>query len=234
MTAAWSAPVDFAREVHPILLARCAGCHKGDRALNTRADLLKVVVPGKADESLLLARVTGKLQPQMPMGARPLSPEEIETLRRWVNEGAVWNAPAAAMIKRPPVGLKKPEGWGIDAILETQGEIVTDEVFVRRAYLDLWGLLPTPEQRDAFRKDNSRTKLIDALLANRENYAENWISFWNDLLRNDEGVIYIGDRKSITPWLSDALKATCPTTHCAALPAESAPARTHPTGSSSA
>jgi len=206
----WSAPVDFARDVHPILLERCAGCHKGDRALNTRAELLKVVVPGKAGESLLIARVSGKLPPQMPMGGRPLSAGEIDTLRRWIDEGAVWNSAQPVTGKRPPLALRKPESEGIDSILQAPGNVVADEVFVRRAYLDLWGLLPSPEQRSAFLKHNSRPKLIEALLANRQNYAENWISFWNDLLHNDEGVTYIGDRKSITPWLLNALKDNMP------------------------
>ena len=49
-----------------------------------------------------------------------------------------------------------------------------------------------------------------SLLANRRPYAEHWISFWNDLLRNDEGVIYHGERKSITEWLLAALENNMP------------------------
>ena len=75
---------------------------------------------------------------------------------------------------------------------------------MRRAYLDLWGMLPRPEQFQAFAADrgpDKRQRLVRELLANRRNYAEHWISFWNDLLRNDEGVIYHGLRESISNWL---------------------------------
>jgi hypothetical protein len=86
---------------------------------------------------------------------------------------------------------------------------VSDALFARRVYLDLWGLLPTPEQLDEFARDtrsDKRERLVDALLSNRRNYAEHWITFWNDLLRNDEGVVYHGTRESITKWLVKALQ----------------------------
>ncbi len=90
---------------------------------------------------------------------------------------------------------------------------VSDAVFARRAYLDIWGLLPTPEQLDEFANAPSggkRQALIHRLLSNKDNYAEHWITFWNDLLRNDEGVNYAGTRKSITGWLLPALKENLP------------------------
>jgi hypothetical protein len=90
---------------------------------------------------------------------------------------------------------------------------VNDAVFARRVFLDLWGLLPTPEQLHDFERDQragKREHLIEQLLANRRNYSENWISFWNDLLRNDEGVLYEGARESITTWLLQALEKNLP------------------------
>ena len=72
-----------------------------------------------------------------------------------------------------------------------------------------WGLPPTPEQLEAFlhdRRTDKRARLIDALLADSKPYAENWISWWNDLLRNDPGSNYAGERKSITDWLLGALR----------------------------
>jgi hypothetical protein len=51
---------------------------------------------------------------------------------------------------------------------------------------------------------------VDRLLADRGAYAEHWISFWNDLLRNDEGVVYHGERKTITKWLLAALEKNLP------------------------
>jgi len=90
---------------------------------------------------------------------------------------------------------------------------VSASLFARRAYLDLWGLLPTPEQLLDFERDrrpDKRERLIEQLLANRRNYSEHWISFWNDLLRNDEGVLYEGARESITAWLLQALENNLP------------------------
>jgi Protein of unknown function (DUF1549)/Protein of unknown function (DUF1553)/Planctomycete cytochrome C len=90
---------------------------------------------------------------------------------------------------------------------------VSDRAFARRAYLDVWGLLPLPSQLEEFvnrRDPDKRARLVESLLADDRNYTEHWISFWNDLLRNDEGVNYAGTRKSITPWLYDALRRNMP------------------------
>ena len=96
-------------------------------------------------------------------------------------------------------------------------ELVSDATFARRAYLDIWGLLPPPSDLDAFVKEPpskiSVRSLVIKLLANNQNYAENWISYWNDLLRNDEGVSYYSEtasRKSISDWLLAALKTNLP------------------------
>ena len=79
-------------------------------------------------------------------------------------------------------------------------------------YLDTIGLLPTPDELHAFLADTDpakRAKLIDKLLADNQAYAEHWLSFWNDLLRNDYvGTGYIdGGRKQISGWLYHALLA---------------------------
>src|SRR5574341_122649 len=90
---------------------------------------------------------------------------------------------------------------------------VSDALFARRAYLDLWGLPPSPEELAGFLADRAadkRERLIDKLLADRRRYAEHWISFWNDLLRNDEGVVYHGMRQSISKWLRQALEDNLP------------------------
>jgi mono/diheme cytochrome c family protein len=92
---------------------------------------------------------------------------------------------------------------------------IDDRTFARRVYLDTIGLLPPPSDLDSFLSDPSpdkREKLIDKLLADNHRYAENWLSFWNDALRNDyEGPGYIdGGRKHITPWLYDALEKNKP------------------------
>ena len=88
---------------------------------------------------------------------------------------------------------------------------VSDALFARRVYLDVWGLLPEPEELRAFLADRSPAKrdaLVARLLADNQKYADHWISFWNDLLRNEDGVTYFSEtagRKSITDWLYPAL-----------------------------
>jgi len=94
--------------------------------------------------------------------------------------------------------------------------VVSDALFARRAYLDIQGLLPDPAALQAFLADpleDKRDRLVTTLLSDRRAYAEHWMTFWNDLLRNDDGVSYFSEkdgRKSITPWLLDALQANMP------------------------
>jgi hypothetical protein len=88
--------------------------------------------------------------------------------------------------------------------------VVEDRIFARRVFLDVIGLLPTPEELEKFESDNSkgkREKLVDELLGRNLDYAQHWLTFWNDALRNDyKGTGYIdGGRKQITGWLFDAL-----------------------------
>src|SRR5262249_19711468 len=87
---------------------------------------------------------------------------------------------------------------------------VDEATFARRISLDLVGLLPTPEQLDRFLADSSpdkRERFIDQLLANNTAYADHWLTFWSDLLRNDyTGTGYIdGGRRQITKWLYSSL-----------------------------
>ena len=95
---------------------------------------------------------------------------------------------------------------------------MSDAVFARRVYLDIWGLLPSPAELRAFVDDRSpakRAALVQRLLGDSDLYAEHWMSFWNDLLRNEDGVSYFSDaaggaRRSITPWLLPALQTNLP------------------------
>jgi len=177
--------------------------------------------PGKSASSLLLQRVTGQKPPRMPMGAPPLPEAEVAALRSWLDEGApdgsvsagpTWQSKMA--LSGPAVPLDEALGHYWTGRGFTPPEQVPDAVYARRVWLDLWGLPPTPEQLDAFLSDKSsdkRRKLVQQLLhTNRRNYGENWVSFWNDLLHNDEGVTYIGERKSITTWLLASLENNKP------------------------
>jgi hypothetical protein len=152
----------------------------------------------------------------MPIGGEPLPDSAIAIIRQWIDEGARMNT-TAAPVQAFSLSLKPPPESGIDNILApyyrqhriAPAPAVSDSLFIRRAYLDLWGLLPPPDQQKRFLADtrpDKRQRLIDELLAHPRNYAEHWISFWNDLLHNDEGVVYHGERASISPWLLKSLE----------------------------
>ena len=228
--------LDFGRDIHPVLNARCANCHsqslrQGGLSVSTVDDLKKggvsgaAIQPGNSEGSLLMDRITGKKPPLMPMGGQPLSDREIAMIRDWIDRGASVETGPAAATWTPVLKPRKPPvpgpGHPVDAFLKaywtakkvTPQSVVSDERFLRRAYFDLHGLPPTPQERSAFLADKTpdkRARLIESLLSNRKRYAEHWISFWNDLLHNDEGVIYHGERKTITPWLLKALESNLP------------------------
>ena len=233
--------VDFAHDIVPLLKAHCAKCHtngtyKGSFSLDTRAKLLESenVVVGKSADSELVKRITSadpKLR--MPPKGDRLSVKEVALLRAWIDEGLKWeagfsfeaNTYVAPMRPRRPIlpparaGREHP----IDRILDdyfarnklsplTPAE---DVAFIRRVYLDAIGLLPTPTEIDSFVRDSAkdkRTALARRLLTDKRAYAEHWLTFWNDLLRNDDGGIGYREngRKLITPWLYRALLESKP------------------------
>ncbi|MEZ0277555.1 MAG: c-type cytochrome domain-containing protein, partial [Roseimicrobium sp.] len=99
------AAVDYAREVKPLLATACVQCHgaanpKGKLRLDTAAAALKgggtgpAVTPGAADKSLLITLLRGAHDeiPQMPYKRNPLTPEQIEVIQGWINEGAKFPA----------------------------------------------------------------------------------------------------------------------------------------------
>ena len=237
------AMVDYSRQVHPLLATRCLVCHgdekrSGGLSLGSYGGVLEggrsgaALKPGNSAESLLVRRINGEMEPAMPLGLKPLTASEIGIIRTWIDQGARATPTSQAAKPRwePPLKLDPPAippavwpGWEApaDRIVasyllrrgETRPRLISDTAFARRAYLDAWGLVPSPEELQAFLDDRAPDKhdtLIAKLLAGNQKYAENWISFWNDLLRNDEGVNYAGSRKTITSWLLAALKSNLP------------------------
>ncbi len=232
MALAAQKTVSYQRDVLPILKKNCSSCHsngakQGDFSLDSREAILTggkthpVVRPGKGAQSYLIELVSKGAMP--PQGAR-LKASEVETLRRWIDAGlpfdgaaqsedAAWTPPMALREVAVPAG----EGNAIDRLLGkvVLRTLVSDRVFVRRAYLDLIGLLPSPAQLNAFVWDtrtDKRERLVTSLLADAKNYTEHWLTFWNDALRNDYvGTGYIdGGRSQITNWLYAALESNKP------------------------
>ena len=235
--------IDFNRQVHPIFAAKCLSCHSEEKrsgalSLATYGGVLAggrnggAIRPGNSAESLLMRRVDGQAQPAMPLGADPLTSAEIALIAKWIDQGAratptskpgkaKWEAPLVLAAPAIPPATwtdwTEPLDRFVSAYLARRGGAkprpAPDRVFARRVYLDVTGLLPSPEDLQTFVNDRAlgkRRKLVERLLAENQQYAENWITFWNDLLRNDEGVGYAGSRKSITDWLLPALKANLP------------------------
>lgn len=231
--------VDFATQIHPILAGKCIHCHSGDKppaglSFESRESALKggasgaAFTPGDSGHSLLILKVTGRKGAAMPPGG-PLTEEQIGLLKTWIDEGAVWPKTAAAPTDTwvAPIAPRKPaipagdEENPIDRFIAARfaeqkvafPKPVSDAIFARRVYFDLWGLAPTADQLETFVNDKNPTKraaLVAKLLSDSQMYAGNWISWWNDLLRNDTGVNYQGERKSITDWLVAALKSDMP------------------------
>jgi mono/diheme cytochrome c family protein len=211
-------PVDFNRDVRPILSDKCFSCHGPDekhRKAKLRLDDGKAALasgalaPGKPAESELVKRITAEDEAdRMPpkKSGKPLTAAEVATLKKWVAEGAKY-APHWAYV--PPAKREAPKtkhqtsNW-IDAFLfarlEREGLSPSAEAdrrtLARRLYFDLTGLPPTPEQVEAFVNDkapDAYEKLVDKLLAS-EHYGERMAMYWLDLVRYADTVGYHGDQ----------------------------------------
>lgn len=212
------------------------GKAKGSFALDTRETLLKTgdsgpsVSVGKSAESYLIELVAG-VDPDnvMPRKGSKLTAAQVGVLRAWIDQGVSWPE-GVSFGRMAPVNLKPPEAV-IPAGPQTLASInpvdlllkpyyhqhgigarpdAGDRIFARRVYLDVVGLLPTPAELEAFMADedpDKRARLVRQLLGDKHRYAQHWLSFWNDLLRNDyKGTGYIDEgRKQITGWLYAAL-----------------------------
>ena len=214
--------IDYSRDIRPILVDRCYGCHGPNEAgresglrLDVRENAVgeadsgaRAIVPGKPGASEMIRRIliedvdedtnednSERMPP--PHSHKGLTPEEIEKLREWIRQGAVWRehwaflAPVAAELPlvENRVWPRTPIDHFVLARLEQTGlepSIAADqETLVRRATLDLTGLPPTLEEIDAFLADESPQaydKLVDRLLQSPR-FGEHMARFWLDAVR---------------------------------------------------
>lgn len=208
-------PVEFNRDVRPILSDACFHCHGPDKAKRkaklhfdteegTRVDLGGgfAIVPGKPDESEMIKRITSTdPSKRMPpaSAAITLTMSQIDTLRRWIAEGAKWQKHWAFIPpQRPPLPAVKNQAWPRNPIdyfvlaqLERAGMQPSPEAdpvtLIRRLSLDLTGLPPTPDEVDAFVKDRGAKraaqeaaleKVVERLLRSPrfgERMAQRWL-----------------------------------------------------------
>ena len=238
----------FERKIRPVLVESCYSCHstraqaagklQGKLLLDTRGGTRRggesgpAVVPGKADESLLV-RALRHEGPKMPPSGR-LPEETIAAFVKWIELGApdprkgeasALQAPAPQAetidvvagrafwsfqpLAEPRLPSVRNTAWARTAVDRfvlarqeaadvTPAPMADRRTFIRRAYFDLLGLPPSPEQEEAFRKDQrpgSHERLIDELLGS-PHYGERWARHWLDLARFAEshGYAFDGDR----------------------------------------
>lgn len=210
---------------------------KGGFSINTRQQLLagseytdEVVIPGDSEASLLFELIsTTERDIQMPPPKKGrMVPEKVAKIKAWIDEGLVWQEGFSfgessyepplkpRTVELPPVvdGRENPIDRILDAYLAEQKIArpvpVGDAAFLRRLHLDVIGLPPSPEQLAEFLESSDpgkRASEITSILGNDIAYADHWLTFWNDLLRNDytgPGFITKG-RFRITKWLYAAL-----------------------------
>ncbi len=229
--------IDFSHEVVPILRKHCIECHggreaKGSFSLNTRPLLVEsghIDLDNPAESRIIELVKSTDVDDQMPPKEKPrLTAEEIKILERWIATDLAWESgfSFAPQAYEPPLKPRRPDlppaidgrNNPIDRILDNW--MVTNEVkrpariddaaYLRRLRLDLTGLLPEPSELAQFLAETSndkRAQKAQALLDDRIAYADHWLSFYNDLLRNDySGTGFItGGRKQISGWLYKAL-----------------------------
>jgi hypothetical protein len=203
------APVNYTRDIKPILSSRCYTCHgpdEGKRKAKLRLDvrenaIQKVIKPGDAAGSELIARVTSKEPTEVmppPKAKLPaLTTQEIDLLRRWIDQGAKfdthWSYVKPVRQVLPDVKDKpwcrnaidyfvaaKRQAAGLNAAPEADGITL-----IRRLSFDLIGLPPTPEEVQAFVNDSrpdAYEKLVDRLLAS-PHFGERMAMYWLDLVR---------------------------------------------------
>jgi hypothetical protein len=220
-------PVDFSRDIRPILNQNCVACHGGVRqksgvsfifreeALGTGNSGRRTIVPGNPDASEFMARLTTKdVEARMPFHGPPLTPQQIALFRRWIKEGAKWDdywafvSPASEplpAVKRAD-WVRQPMDRFILARLEKEGLTPSPEAdkaaLLRRVSFDLTGLPPTPEEQAAFQADTSPKayeKQVDRLLAS-PHYGERWASMWLDLARYADSKGYEADYNRPGVW----------------------------------
>lgn len=221
------AKVDFVQEIKPILAKRCYACHGPDEAesgLNFSTEKTAfeeadsgspAIIPNDSSASELIKRVISHDElDRMPPEGDPLTEAQVAVLKRWIDQGAVWDEHwAFKPMKQVPVPKVPVKAWSknpIDAFiydaLNSAGlqpnEPANRSDLLRRAYYDLTGLPPTAEQIRAFESDTGSeafAKQVEQLLQS-SHYGERWGRHWLDLVRYAETNSYERDGAKPNAW----------------------------------
>ena len=214
---------------------------KGELRLDSKKMIFKggedgpVIVAGDPMKSDLYHRISlpANHKDVMPSKGRKLSEGDIATIQFWIQKGAPWpegadketNYRVAKMEpNNPPLpsataALQNPTDLWVNEYFKKNkiswAASVDDKTYLKRIYLAILGLIPAPEDINAFIRDqrpDKRSMWVRQLLNRNDDYALNWLTFWNDALRNDyTGTGYItGGRFNISNWLYQSLKNNKP------------------------
>lgn len=222
-------PVDFNREVRPLLSNNCLVCHgfdEGSRSTDLRLDTREgaiadlggysAVVPGKPEESALLDRIRGvdgvELMPPAESHKKPLAPEAIATITQWIAEGAQWGehwsfeSPVAIAIPAE-AGDTHPIDYFVSERLKIEGLSMSrraaKHTLLRRLSFDLTGLAPAASEISKLGETEDQidwSKWVDTLLAS-PHYGERMAMWWLDGARYSDTDGFQGDStRQNWPW----------------------------------
>ena len=216
-------PIDFNRDIRPIVSGVCVACHGPDEAareaglrLDTHEGAIEdlggysAVVPGDASASELLARITSDdddLRMPPPGKGRALTNEEVELLRRWINSGAEYSKHWSYVPpRRVPLPTVVQKDWGHDAIdrfvlakLEENQLAPSVEAdrntLARRVAMVLTGLPPSDSEVTEFLADQTEGAYERFVDAQlrKPSFGERWARVWLDLARYADSAGYADD-----------------------------------------
>jgi len=225
--------IDFRSKIQPILAEHCSQCHGVDEAkreggfrLDTREGALAggesgiaAIVPGKSAESELVRRILSEdldtLMPP-PSEKKPLSTDQKEILKRWIDEGASYQKHWAFVPPAKTATVKNGIDESIQSTLQLKGWKANPPAepweLYRRAYLDLIGVPPSPEQLEQSKQDGLEAT-VDRLLGDQA-YGEKWARPWLDVARYSDTNGYEKDLQrdqwAWRDWVIDAINRDVP------------------------
>jgi len=223
-------PVNFYDDVKPVLAVHCYKCHTGEKPkggllLDTLSHALSggksgepTIVPGASARSELVRRITSTdPDERMPSKGPRLSESEITRIKLWIDAGAKWPERDDYWAFQPPKeqelpavrnakGIRNPIDRFVNVRLDAAKIVPSAEAdartLLRRAYADLLGVPPMPEETERFLRDKSPEayeKLVERLLADSR-YGERWARHWLDLARYGESDGYEDDKIRPHAW----------------------------------
>lgn len=240
VSSALAEPVDFSKQIRPILSENCFFCHGPDekkREAGLRLDEeagaksdndgVIAVVPGNPEKSALIQRIVSTDPDEVmppPKQHKTITPEQIALLKEWIQQGAKWGKHwSYEKVVRPtvPAGAKNPVDAFLMKRLKAEGlgysPAADRATLIRRVALDLTGLPPTLEELARFSSDKSDTSALSDVVSHylaKPSYGEHWARQWLDLARYADSSGYPSDQPreiwAYRDWVIRALNANMP------------------------